>query len=233
MSMGPDGVLRTCDETGYALAFQVTSRHAFEARPVLFNAAGQPPQRAPNQRITSMRRISREASGTSFSMFQTSIVRGIFTSRTRLSIHRFISRPFVFFARARVKRSSQSVPDQEGRHSRRTTSHRIPCWRFQRSDDGWPASHGERLEDLRWSGSSRAGFELFLVLQDTVRRQHGTRLRHGLRDGRLGSQGVGILDRRYCRVVHELHALRTLTLLRLAEDSTPKRNWNTRRDVVE
>ena len=51
VSMGSDGVLRTCDETGYALAFQVTSRHAFEARPVLFNAAGQPPQRAPNQRI--------------------------------------------------------------------------------------------------------------------------------------------------------------------------------------
>src|SRR4029077_54655 len=51
VSVGSDGGLRTCDDTGYALAFQLTSRHAFEARPVLFNAAGQPPQRAPNQRI--------------------------------------------------------------------------------------------------------------------------------------------------------------------------------------
>jgi catechol 2,3-dioxygenase-like lactoylglutathione lyase family enzyme len=51
VSMGSDGVLRTRDDTGYSLAFQVTTRHAFDAKPVFINAAGLPPQRPANQRI--------------------------------------------------------------------------------------------------------------------------------------------------------------------------------------
>jgi catechol 2,3-dioxygenase-like lactoylglutathione lyase family enzyme len=51
VSMGADGVLRTHDDTGYALGFRPTTRHAFDARPVLINALGQKPQRPPNQRI--------------------------------------------------------------------------------------------------------------------------------------------------------------------------------------
>ena len=33
--MGSDGVLRTIDDTGYAIAFQVTTRHAYDAKPAL------------------------------------------------------------------------------------------------------------------------------------------------------------------------------------------------------
>jgi catechol 2,3-dioxygenase-like lactoylglutathione lyase family enzyme len=51
VSRGPDGVLRTRDDTGYAVAFRVSTRHAFTARPVVVNAPGQAPQRGPNKRI--------------------------------------------------------------------------------------------------------------------------------------------------------------------------------------
>src|SRR5215469_11908968 len=33
VAMGNDGVLRTRDETGYGIAFEVTKRHPFEAKP--------------------------------------------------------------------------------------------------------------------------------------------------------------------------------------------------------
>lgn len=49
--MGTDGVLRTADPSGYALAFQVSRRHTFSAPPVLINAPGQPTQRGPNKRV--------------------------------------------------------------------------------------------------------------------------------------------------------------------------------------
>ena len=49
--MGPDGVLHSTDGTGYGIAFQVTKRHAYDAKPALINVAGRPPQRAPNQRV--------------------------------------------------------------------------------------------------------------------------------------------------------------------------------------
>ena len=51
VNTGADGVLRTTDNTGYSIAFQVSKRHSFKARPVLVNALGQPPQRGPNKRI--------------------------------------------------------------------------------------------------------------------------------------------------------------------------------------
>ena len=72
VAMGSDGVLRTSDDTGYAIAFQVTKRHAYDAKPALFNVAGLPPQRAPNQRVDFKRRTSRAASGISCSMCPTS-----------------------------------------------------------------------------------------------------------------------------------------------------------------
>jgi catechol 2,3-dioxygenase-like lactoylglutathione lyase family enzyme len=51
VAMGADGVLRTHDHTGYAISFQVTKRHAYDAQPALINVAGRAPQRAPNQRV--------------------------------------------------------------------------------------------------------------------------------------------------------------------------------------
>jgi Glyoxalase/Bleomycin resistance protein/Dioxygenase superfamily len=51
VAMGSDGVLRTTDETGYGIAFQVTRRHAYDAKPALINVAGLPPQRKANQRV--------------------------------------------------------------------------------------------------------------------------------------------------------------------------------------
>ena len=51
VAMGADGVLRTKDDTGYGIAFQVTKRRAYDAKAALINVAGLPPQRAPNQRV--------------------------------------------------------------------------------------------------------------------------------------------------------------------------------------
>jgi naringenin degradation protein FdeC len=50
VAMGNDGVLRTRDETGYGIAFEVTKRHAFAGTAALTNAAGVPPQRI-NRRV--------------------------------------------------------------------------------------------------------------------------------------------------------------------------------------
>jgi hypothetical protein len=51
VAVAADGVLRTTDASGYGIAFQVTRRHAYDARPGLINVAGLPPQRSPNQRV--------------------------------------------------------------------------------------------------------------------------------------------------------------------------------------
>jgi catechol 2,3-dioxygenase-like lactoylglutathione lyase family enzyme len=50
VAMGSDGILRSRDNTGYAIAFQVTARHSYDAPQPLLNLAGSPPQRA-NRRI--------------------------------------------------------------------------------------------------------------------------------------------------------------------------------------
>lgn len=49
VTLRSDGVLRSYDDSGYPLAFQLTCRRAYEAEPVLINVAGRPPQRAVNQ----------------------------------------------------------------------------------------------------------------------------------------------------------------------------------------
>jgi catechol 2,3-dioxygenase-like lactoylglutathione lyase family enzyme len=51
VALGPDSVLRAVDDSGFSIGFRVTKRHAFEARAALVNAAGLPPQRAPDTRI--------------------------------------------------------------------------------------------------------------------------------------------------------------------------------------
>ena len=51
VAMDSNGVIRTNDNTGYGLAFQVTARHAYDAKPALINVAGLPPQRAANERV--------------------------------------------------------------------------------------------------------------------------------------------------------------------------------------
>ena len=51
VALGLDGVLRAVDDAGFALGFQLTRRHGFEARPAQVNAAGLPPQRPPDTRI--------------------------------------------------------------------------------------------------------------------------------------------------------------------------------------
>lgn len=50
VAMGSDGILRSRDATGYAIAFQVTTRHGYDASQPLLNAAGTSPQRV-NRRV--------------------------------------------------------------------------------------------------------------------------------------------------------------------------------------
>jgi catechol 2,3-dioxygenase-like lactoylglutathione lyase family enzyme len=50
VTMASDGILRSLDDTGYAIAFQVTARHGYDAAQSLLNVAGAPPQRI-NRRI--------------------------------------------------------------------------------------------------------------------------------------------------------------------------------------
>jgi catechol 2,3-dioxygenase-like lactoylglutathione lyase family enzyme len=50
VAMGADGVLRTRDDIGFGVGFQVTTRHAYDVKPTLLNSVGLPPQRR-NQRI--------------------------------------------------------------------------------------------------------------------------------------------------------------------------------------
>jgi catechol 2,3-dioxygenase-like lactoylglutathione lyase family enzyme len=45
------GVLHTTDDEGLAIAFQVTKRHAYDAKPAPFNVSGLPPQRPINHRV--------------------------------------------------------------------------------------------------------------------------------------------------------------------------------------
>ncbi|HXQ49813.1 MAG TPA: VOC family protein [Stellaceae bacterium] len=45
------GVLHTTDDDGLAIAFQVTKRHAYDAKPKLQNIPGLPPQRPINSRV--------------------------------------------------------------------------------------------------------------------------------------------------------------------------------------
>ena len=49
VQFGPDGVLRSTDDTGYGIAFRVAQRRPFESRPSLVNVPGQPPLRPLNQ----------------------------------------------------------------------------------------------------------------------------------------------------------------------------------------
>jgi catechol 2,3-dioxygenase-like lactoylglutathione lyase family enzyme len=49
VKLGGDGVLRSYDDSGYPIAFQLSCRRAYEAKPILINVPGFPPQRAPNQ----------------------------------------------------------------------------------------------------------------------------------------------------------------------------------------
>ena len=51
VALGSDGVLRTIDESGFGIGFQVTKRHSFDAKPALVNAAGVPPHRPINTRV--------------------------------------------------------------------------------------------------------------------------------------------------------------------------------------
>ena len=50
VAWGSDGILRSRDDTGYAVAFQVTTRHAYEATQQGLNVAGIAPQRQ-NRRV--------------------------------------------------------------------------------------------------------------------------------------------------------------------------------------
>ena len=50
VAMGSDGILRSRDDTGYAVAFQVTARHGYDASQPQLNAAGTSPQRV-NRRV--------------------------------------------------------------------------------------------------------------------------------------------------------------------------------------
>ncbi|HUZ75311.1 MAG TPA: VOC family protein [Stellaceae bacterium] len=45
------GVLHTTDDDGLAIAFQVTTRHPYDAKPAPFNVTGLPPQRPINSRV--------------------------------------------------------------------------------------------------------------------------------------------------------------------------------------
>jgi catechol 2,3-dioxygenase-like lactoylglutathione lyase family enzyme len=45
------GVLHTTDDDGLAIAFRVSQRHKYAAKPMPFNVAGLPPQRAVNSRV--------------------------------------------------------------------------------------------------------------------------------------------------------------------------------------
>ncbi len=45
------GVLHTTDDDGLAIAFRVTKRHRYDAKPALFNVPGLPPQRPMNHRV--------------------------------------------------------------------------------------------------------------------------------------------------------------------------------------
>lgn len=51
VQLGTDGVLRSIDETGYGIAFQVTQRQATSLGPALQNTYGEPPMRGRNQRV--------------------------------------------------------------------------------------------------------------------------------------------------------------------------------------
>ncbi|MGH7087318.1 MAG: VOC family protein [Stellaceae bacterium] len=46
-----EGVLHTTDDEGLALAFRVSERHAYDAKPAPFNVPGLPPQRPINSRV--------------------------------------------------------------------------------------------------------------------------------------------------------------------------------------
>lgn len=50
VALGADGILRSRDATGYAISFQATTRHGYDARPVFLNVAGLAPART-NRRI--------------------------------------------------------------------------------------------------------------------------------------------------------------------------------------
>ena len=50
VAFGSDGILRSRDNTGYAVAFQVTTRHGFDAAQPLLNVVGSSPNRV-NRRI--------------------------------------------------------------------------------------------------------------------------------------------------------------------------------------
>jgi catechol 2,3-dioxygenase-like lactoylglutathione lyase family enzyme len=49
VKLGADGLLRTYDDSGYPIAFQLSCRRQYAAEPILINVPGFPPQRAINQ----------------------------------------------------------------------------------------------------------------------------------------------------------------------------------------
>lgn len=49
VKLGSDGVLRSYDDSGYPIAFQLSCRRPYVAEPILINVPGFPPQRAHNQ----------------------------------------------------------------------------------------------------------------------------------------------------------------------------------------
>jgi catechol 2,3-dioxygenase-like lactoylglutathione lyase family enzyme len=51
VSRDPAGVLHATDDDGLAIAFRVTKRHPYDAKPALFNVPGLPPQRPMNHRV--------------------------------------------------------------------------------------------------------------------------------------------------------------------------------------
>ncbi|MBV9539136.1 MAG: VOC family protein [Acidisphaera sp.] len=57
VKLGEDNVLRSMDDTGFGIAFQVTQRASFDAQPALANVCGLPPQRGRNQRVDFTRPV--------------------------------------------------------------------------------------------------------------------------------------------------------------------------------
>ena len=60
---GEDGVLRSIDDTGFGIAFQVTQRTPFDALPALTNVCGLPPARGRNQRIDFLKPVQPRSLG--------------------------------------------------------------------------------------------------------------------------------------------------------------------------
>ena len=185
--LGSDGILRTTDNTGYGIAFQVTARHAYDAKPALANAAGLPPVRPKNRRVDfSAPHRPRSIGHIVLWVPDLDRARDFYTERLGFRLTDSY-RNRSCFLRAEGSNDHHNLflikkEDIPG------GLHHIE---FHVGDFNEVMMGGRRLTEK--AGPSHAGIQLFLVLQDAVRRCHGARLRHGLRRRRLGSEGMGIL----------------------------------------